>query len=291
MPLQKSKTLRLRSDRMEFQDYKDSSFPVDVYEDRFSDFARAKLPCHWHDVVELDYMAAGKVTYYIDSEAVTLKAGDLLVICPGQMHLAQATDLTSLALGFTFDPKLIAGSEMTLLYRTYFTPLIKNFPYLTVTDQVCGDCMKQIHQMDRSDPLSEWKILENMVRIWGRILALQKDVSGRSAPEHSIQRSAEMKTMLNYIRDHYSEKLQVADLCRAGSVSRSECFRLFEKYSLFSPMEYLSDYRLNAAALLLTDTDRSVADIAQQCGFETASYFSQQFKRHFGMTPVTYRRR
>ena len=50
------------------------------------------------------------------------------------------------------------------------------------------------------------------------------------------------------------------DDCRAGNVSRSECFRL------------------NKAATLLEDTDRSVAEVASECGFDNQSYFSLQFR-------------
>ena len=63
----------------------------------------------------------------------------------------------------------------------------------------------------------------------------------------------------------------------------------FAKYTGFSPIQYLNRRRLEAACQLLRDTDLSVSDIAGSTGFSSQSYFTQAFRKFYGITPVKYR--
>lgn len=51
----------------------------------------------------------------------------------------------------------------------------------------------------------------------------------------------------------------------------------------------MNTYRLEVSAYLLRNTDKSITQIAVDCGFNHLSYFSQQFIRHFKCTPREYR--
>jgi two-component system response regulator YesN len=53
--------------------------------------------------------------------------------------------------------------------------------------------------------------------------------------------------------------------------------------------QYIITYRLKLAKRLLELTEKSVSDIAEECGFTDASYFTKTFRTAFGMTPKDYR--
>ena len=53
-------------------------------------------------------------------------------------------------------------------------------------------------------------------------------------------------------------------------------------------MEYVKQYRLNQAALILKKNDVSITEVAESVGFGNQSYFGTCFKKQFGMTPVEY---
>lgn len=55
-------------------------------------------------------------------------------------------------------------------------------------------------------------------------------------------------------------------------------------------MEYLKEYRLRQAKRLLLETGDSILEICMQVGFESPSYFIQQFRFLYGMTPGEYRK-
>ena len=61
--------------------------------------------------------------------------------------------------------------------------------------------------------------------------------------------------------------------------------KYFIQYMGIPFVQYLNDYRLARAWARLEETEESVTNIAQSCGFENLSYFNRMFKRRYGMTP------
>jgi AraC-like DNA-binding protein len=87
----------------------------------------------------------------------------------------------------------------------------------------------------------------------------------------------------------YGEALTVADLARAAGLSPAHFSREFRKTFGESPHAYLLTRRLERAAALLRNTDRSVADICVAVGLSSVGSFTTSFTRMFGTSPTTYR--
>jgi AraC-like DNA-binding protein len=88
---------------------------------------------------------------------------------------------------------------------------------------------------------------------------------------------------------HYAEPLDVAALASAAGLSPAHFSRLFKQAFGESPHGYLLTRRLERAAALLRNTDRSVADICTMVGLSSVGSFTTSFKRTFGSTPTQYR--
>jgi AraC-like DNA-binding protein len=101
----------------------------------------------------------------------------------------------------------------------------------------------------------------------------------------------EMQRIVAHVREHYREKLTVADMARVGGVSVSSQERLFRKTFGLTPLMYLRKTRLNAACKLLRDTQVSLAEIATQCGFNDQTNMTRAFRLELKITPLRYRRR
>jgi AraC-like DNA-binding protein len=87
----------------------------------------------------------------------------------------------------------------------------------------------------------------------------------------------------------YFEPLTVADLARAAKLSRAHFSREFRRAFGESPHAYLLTRRLERAAALLRNTDRSVADICFSVGLQSVGSFTTSFKRMYGKSPTAYR--
>jgi AraC-like DNA-binding protein len=87
----------------------------------------------------------------------------------------------------------------------------------------------------------------------------------------------------------YFERLDVDDMARAAGLSRAHFSREFRRAFGEPPHAYLLTRRLERAADLLRNTDRTVADICVSVGLQSVGSFTTSFKRAFGCTPTAYR--
>ena len=87
----------------------------------------------------------------------------------------------------------------------------------------------------------------------------------------------------------YFEPLNVATLAAAAGLSAAHFSREFRRAFGESPHRYLLTRRLERAAALLRNTDRTVADICLMAGFTSVGSFTTSFGRTFGLSPTAYR--
>lgn len=99
-----------------------------------------------------------------------------------------------------------------------------------------------------------------------------------------------MKQMLNWIHTRYAEKILLDDIARAGQLSRSECCRYFKRILKKTPLNYVTDYRIQKSLIALQQSESSVTDVAYQVGFNSTSYFIDQFRKSMHMTPLAYKK-
>ena len=87
----------------------------------------------------------------------------------------------------------------------------------------------------------------------------------------------------------FREPLDVRTLARAAYLSPAHFSREFRRAFGETPHQYLLTRRLERAAALLRNTDRSVADICFTVGLRSVGSFTTSFRRVYGMSPTTYR--
>jgi AraC-like DNA-binding protein len=98
-----------------------------------------------------------------------------------------------------------------------------------------------------------------------------------------------VRQAMAYIHQHYAESICRADLARHVALSEDYLTSCFRKELGVTPIAYLNRYRVHQARQLLTDTSKSVTEIALEVGFSDSGYFSRVFRREVGMSPEAYR--
>lgn len=110
-------------------------------------------------------------------------------------------------------------------------------------------------------------------------------------PPLRIAREADVTYKIQeYIREHYSDRLTLDDIAGHVYLSRSYASTLFKAQAGCGIFEYLNAVRVDRACAMLRDTDRSLAEVAQGCGFEDQSYFNRVFKKAMRLSPLQYRK-
>ena len=95
--------------------------------------------------------------------------------------------------------------------------------------------------------------------------------------------------MMVYIHEHCADKISVAEVAAAAYISERECFRTFHDCLKMTPVEYMTDYRLQKACHMLAEGNDSVTRICQSCGLGSSSYFGKVFRERVGCSPMEYR--
>ena len=94
---------------------------------------------------------------------------------------------------------------------------------------------------------------------------------------------------LDYIREHFNERIVINDLAAHLDMSPSYFSSIFKEKVGQSTMQYITGLRMERAREYLESTDQSVAVIAQDVGYEDIQYFFRVFKKNAGITPLQYR--
>ena len=91
-----------------------------------------------------------------------------------------------------------------------------------------------------------------------------------------------------YVKNHLSEKLTLADVAAVFNFSPNYLSQLFGKYGDSGFVEYITETRIAAAKEMLEQGDLKVYEIAEKLGYESAFYFSKVFKKVTGLSPREY---
>ncbi|MEG4321546.1 MULTISPECIES: helix-turn-helix domain-containing protein [unclassified Microcoleus] len=95
--------------------------------------------------------------------------------------------------------------------------------------------------------------------------------------------------VLEYINEHLSQDIKLADLAALLGMSQFHFSHMFKQAIGIAPYQYLLQQRIERAKELLKQKERSIVEIALECGFNSHSHLSKQFRQLTGMTPTAYR--
>lgn len=101
--------------------------------------------------------------------------------------------------------------------------------------------------------------------------------------------SALIRNCLDYIDSHYPLELSLSRLAALHFVSPTYLSAQFKKEMGQTITDYINDTRIRQALLLLNASHLTIGEIASQCGFSDANYFTRTFKKLLGKTPKAYR--
>lgn len=104
------------------------------------------------------------------------------------------------------------------------------------------------------------------------------------------EKNASFEHMITYIKDNFQSDITIVKMADYFSISTSQLFRDFKRYSDMSPQQYIKQYRVFYAAHLLSTTDLSISQISALSGYNDICNFSKQFKSIYNRSPAAYRK-
>ncbi|QBG46726.1 AraC family transcriptional regulator [Verrucomicrobia bacterium S94] len=120
------------------------------------------------------------------------------------------------------------------------------------------------------------------------LAGIARDIKrSKAALEHFQQ----FEQVFIYIENHFSERIEIPKLAALMHASVSKFERDFKKFFRTTPSKYIIQFRIKSACRMLTETTRSIAQIADECGFYDQSSMTRSFRSHLNISPSAYRKK
>lgn len=269
-------------------------FRLFAYDADIHQYLAGIIPTHWHRELEVFVLLTGAVEIAAAGRSVRLHAGEGCFLNAEVIHTFTCL-VPELCLyrSFVFDAAIVSGMPGSVFDTKYIRPLTEHGPALVCVSPAedapyFEGFSRAFSACESENPGYEFSMRAALSDIL--LYLIQKtgiDPSRRPIPSLSEQR---LKQMLAWIDANLSRPVTVGQIAASANICTRECQRIFRRYLRASPTEYLLRRKIFAAAELLAATGRSMTEIALDCGFDSPSYFSKQFRRIVGSTPTEYRR-
>lgn len=242
-----------------------------------------------HEEIEIKYFYEGTSTLLIGTETVTARAGDVVLINPYQFHATiDCVEEVGKYHTFMIPLDFFSGNGIEELeLRSLLLAKHQSFCTYFPNNKRIGNILKRIViEYTEKKPAFRVAIRGLVTELFAIILRnglVREAVNGENSDILHLYELIE--PALNHIRNNYVDVITVEDLAERCKISRYYFCRIFKIVTSKSAMAYLRDYRLEVADIMLTNTDKSVTQIAQLCGFDDVNYFCRCYKTQHGISP------
>lgn len=246
--------------------------------------------------VEIVEITRGSVSFQIGTEIVEASAGDLLYVPAAIVFRAEAKDCTAALRAMVFDSSIIEvnmenfDTEIFYMFyvqsRNIITVFRKGHP---IYETLLAAMNEAYEEYVSKDVCYKLPIRANIYLIMTALLRYycgSKDELDRMI-YHNVMR---LRPVVDYIADHYAEKIYVETLADMITVSPDYFTKMFKDSMGKTPVDYINAVRMNHAMRLLLTTDMPINEIAEQIGFSGANYFHKIFKQYMVTSPLSYRK-
>ncbi|VEP11397.1 AraC family transcriptional regulator [Hyella patelloides LEGE 07179] len=214
--------------------------------------------------------------------------GDL-TIAPAQVHCSYRTYSEDAYLQITTSPQFLEqiATEVINCDPTRLELVTEFCVRNDKIEQLAMMLRAELHQGNNGVGALYIESLANAL-----IVNLLRDYSGTKPRIKTYEGGLSDRQILqvtDYINDHLTQSIKLEDLATYLEISRFHFSRLFKKSTGISPHQYVMQQRVELAKRLLKKADKSLADVALDCGFNSQSHLGKYFRQMTGMTPRFYR--
>lgn len=289
-----SAELEVFSDLSEELNYNLPDFPLYVRKGALNHFDKYAAACHWHPDLEFILVLDGEMEYFVNGEIVLIEQGNGIFVNSKRMHYGFSTkklDCTFIVV--VIHPSLLG--ENTYVGKVYWDEKFgsNTEDYIMITPQSTWGTeilhsLLRIYEEMNSTPCKPLRLLSLATSLCADVGDHIQRIPGQINDDQSW---IAVWKMTGFIHHHFDLRVTLNDIATAGSVCRSKCCELFGTYIGQTPNTYLVRYRIQKSSEMLMGTNRSISEIAMNCGFQSASYFSSVFRNETGLTPQNYRKK
>jgi len=233
---------------------------------------------HLHYEVEIITLFKGSTELTIGGKDYTLNEGDFLIVFPNIVH-SYSTKSSVDAGKFIFNIETMPELKDVFNTKAPKSPIISH--ERAQEANLTSLSREIIKSYNESSMLVKRAYL---LLLTGKLLELC-ELEDREKVDQDI-----INNIFNYCRSNYHSKLTLGSTAKALHISESYLSHIFSKKIEMNFCNYINVLRINEACEQLRKSDKSITQIAQECGFSSLRTFNRAFLSCRSMTPREYRK-
>ncbi|MBQ8314100.1 MAG: helix-turn-helix domain-containing protein [Clostridia bacterium] len=249
---------------------------------------------HCHDFYELYIHISGAKFYCIDNNVYPMEPYQLMVVPPFCMHgLIGDSAPENYERAFLYISRSMLRScgggylDLESFFNKYNSGGQYQFPLSEADATTCKQLIRELADDLRTG--SSVKKFANYTKVQHFLQIVTQAMRGTKEVVAPVVVNEAMHEILSYINDHFTQPLKLDALARQFGVSMSFLSHEFVKYTGRSVYDYILYRRVLLAKAMIT-SNRSLNEVAYQCGFNDYSSFLRIFRKMVGMSPSAYRK-
>ncbi len=248
---------------------------------------------HLHPMYEIYYLLNGTRKIFLDDSIYILERGDLVFIPMNTIHkTSYVNDRPHERIVINFsdtDVADIKASVPPVSFRNIFLPEPVVHIASVHRDYIESLLNRMLSEYEQRDSYSDINIKNCLQELIIFMIRYSRHKSDESFQAISVTDTL-MQDAARYIRTNYKKDLSLDAVAAHVSISPTYFSKKFKSSTGFGYKEYLINVRLQAASDMLLETNASVSEIAEKCGFNNSDHFGTAFKKAKGISPLKYRK-
>ena len=259
---------------------------------------------HGHEFYEINIITNGRGVHYINNQKIDIKEGDVFVLPPNVEHGyfdLENLEVFHVLLAPSFFDIYKSSLQAMNGYTSLFSiePILrgqeKSNAFLRLHNEQLTLTLNQINQIMQFDNDDVYHYNIQASKVFELVCLFCSFFTLSLMPKKNNQESQGyaplMVYAMEYMKKNYSKKITIEMVARKISVSTATLKRYFSQIAKVSPKKYLTNIRITASKKLLVETDKTLTQIAMDCGFFDTAHFLKQFKQNQNISPSEYRKR
>ena len=249
---------------------------------------------HFHSTSELIYVLEGGFSIATPHSLHPVSTGDIVLTSGGTPHSTVDTisPVTFIVCYLKFTNNFDESNITKYLYSYHSARqnIVYVFKAGTSQNQFIGNIMEKLleEQTNKNEHYTE--MIDLYLRLINTFLLREKIFPGK-LPNIDYRSLKKVLPILDYINNNYNSSCSVKEISSLFFLSRSHFEKVFKLATDMNYIEYINYVRLQKSKKLIKDTSKTMAEIAQEVGFSSQTYFCRCFKKFYLCTPIEYRKR
>lgn len=267
----------------------DRDFPVKVNRYEYREPGPI-FESHWHEQFQVMCFEQGEAVIYCNFRPIRVGPGELVVINGKDVHYGENLGRQLVYYLVKIDLSFLLSNQLDLCQTKYMAPLLES--HILFHNQVARDdeLWEQVRQI-----IEEYRQKETgyelavKAAIYRVLVLLLRRHRAQAVNGTELERKRAtvgyLLPVLDYVEEHYNEKISLAQLAAIANISICHFCRLFKKTTGKPPTEYINYLRINRAAALLREGGLNISEVAMIVGINDSNYFSRLFKKYKQISP------